>query len=92
MTNPAPYFIAEKTIATIDGKRIETYSPGFVKVLDTTLHGDAPSDCYNSIVRPSADFAGHPDIDAYIAEMNAKQEEYHRNLPNIRKNASFRAR
>lgn len=91
MTNPAPYFIEEKTIATIDGKRIDTYSPDFVKVLDASV-GDAPADCYNSIVRPVAEFAGHPFIDDHIANMEAAKAAYAEKVANLHKTASFGAK
>lgn len=91
MTNPAPYYVEKKTIAVIDGLRIETYSPNFVRVLDTTVFGDEPSDCYNSIVRGAADFAGHPAVDAYIAEMEIAREEYRKQVEYLHKNASFGA-
>ena len=90
MTNPAPYFIEEKTIATIDGKRIDTYSPDFVKVLDSSV-GDAPADCYNSIVRPLAEFAGHPLIDDHIANMEVAKVAYAEKVAYLHKNASLKA-
>lgn len=91
MTNPAPYFLEEKTIATIDGKRIDTYSPDFVKVLDASV-GDIPADCYNSIVRPITEFAGHPAIDDHIANMEIVKAAYAEKVAHLHKNASFGAK
>lgn len=76
MSNPAPYFVEEKVIAVIDNKRIESYSPTFVKVVDMNRHGDVETTVYNSMVLPLSDFAGHPVIDAYIEEMNEVQRAY----------------
>lgn len=91
MTNPAPHNVEEKTIAIIDGLRIETYAPSFVKVVDTTVFGDEPSHCYNSVVRAASDFAGHPAVDAYIAEMEIVRENYRKQVEYLHKNASFGA-
>lgn len=91
MTNPAPHYVEEKTIAVIDGLRVETYSPSFVKVVDTAVFGDEPSDCYNSVVRAAADFAGHPAVDAYIADMEIIRANYRKQMEHLHKNASFGA-
>lgn len=91
MTNPAPHYVEEKTITVIDGLRIETYSPNFVKVVDTKVFGDEPSNCYNSVVRAAADFAGHPAVDAYITEMEAVRESYRKQMEHLHKNANFGA-
>lgn len=77
MTNPAPYFVEEKVIAVIDNKRIESYSPNFVKVLDMDVYGDVESSIYNTRTVPLRELAGKsPEIDAYIVEMDAAIKAY----------------
>lgn len=78
MTNPAPYYVEEKVITIIDNKRIESYSPLFVQVMDMDVYGDVESTIYNSRTIPLRSLAGNPVIDAYIEEMDAVMEEAER--------------
>lgn len=71
MANPAPYFVEEKVIAVIGNKRVESYSPFFVHVLDMDVHGDVESSIYNTRTVELSSLAGNPEIDAYIEEMEA---------------------
>lgn len=89
MANPAPFFLEEKVITVIDGHRIESYSPGFVRVLDIAKYGDAPADGLNSLVRPVSDFAGNAEVNAYTAETEKIRSEYHEKIAELHKNAKF---
>lgn len=79
MANPAPYFVEEKVITVIDAKRIESYSPHFVHVLDMDVYGEVEATIYNTRTVELRSLAGNPDIDAYIAEMDALMAQTHKN-------------
>lgn len=77
MTNPAPHYLKEQVITVIDGKRIESYSPGFVRVIDIAKYGeDAVASGMTSLVRPVSDFAGNPEVEAYAEESEKARYEY----------------
>lgn len=79
MTNPAPYYVEEKVIAVIDNKRIESYSPRFVQVMDMNVYGDVESTIYNTLTVHLHSLAGKdPVLDAYIEEMDELIEETER--------------
>lgn len=83
MANPAPYFVEEKVIAVIDNKRVESYCPNFVHVLDMNVYGDVESTIYNTRTVALRDLAGHPEIDAYIAEMDAAVKDHEERMEAI---------
>jgi hypothetical protein len=88
MTNPAPYYVEKKTITVIDGKRIDSYSPNFVRVIDIAKYGeDAEANSMTSIVRPVSDFVGNAEIDAYTVESDRAIRAYMLKVAEARRNA-----
>lgn len=88
MTNPAPYYLAKQSITVIDGKRIESYSPGFVRVIDIAKYGeDAIANSMTSLVRPVSDFAGNAEIEAYTETSEQARREYLLKAAELRRNA-----
>ena len=87
MANPAPHYLKEEVITVIDGKRIESYSPGFVRVVDIAQHGeDAVTGPMTSIVRPVSDFPGNAEVEAYIKTSEKAREDWLLYIDELKRN------
>lgn len=65
-----PYKLRVRVIAvTPDGERLESYSTRFLKVVLPGIPETEPSSVYNSCVRPIAEYAMIPEVEAWQKKM-----------------------